>query len=493
MKTADNELIISMQRFKGMLKDVQCGEKTVLKFNDNASFQTAIRAWGWVNEDETHKFILVADWPTCGPSDQLQPYYITDADYDEQNFIAYLTGTEKTWAEVAHTFDINYGTARLINTPVPANGSTITKRWGPSISYDKSLTMDLTSDLNGKVYSDGTFGSSGFAIDIESTNTGTKGSITMTGKISVSLTSIKEVNLEITPKDVSASMGLSVHAEGYSGIAISYGQTLAKVPVPGLGWSIPGVFTIGLVVKAKVGFGMKNWNGSATMAYGVTASIPNDSTFKIDLANQNDNSFTGWKPTVTESPFTFNGQASADADVFTAVGLALEVSVLEQGFSAALQLKAPDFIFGLGIEKNDAGVCGTNKTLGVSIDGAMGASIGFSVGKDGGPWSISEPVKRSSDLLTIDAPRAAPRAEALLDAVDAEMYAAMESRGLGEVEKRAQPPSFSFSKTLWKGEIPLFSKKCFAFGSEVKRSLLQSAAKRWSGPGRRVRSRAERF
>ncbi|KAL2361815.1 hypothetical protein RJZ56_005306 [Blastomyces dermatitidis] len=97
----------------------------MLTFTSKANFEYAIRAWKWVNEDETHKFIMIADDPSCGRLGERVPYLIHNADYDENNFIAYLYGEEKKWEEVAHTFDLEYGSAEL-----PDSSQSLHKRLG---------------------------------------------------------------------------------------------------------------------------------------------------------------------------------------------------------------------------------------------------------------------------------------------------------------------------------------------------------------------------
>ncbi|EQL29942.1 hypothetical protein, variant [Blastomyces dermatitidis ATCC 26199] len=97
----------------------------MLTFTSKANFEYAIRAWKWVNEGETHKFIMIADDPSCGRLGERVPYLIHNADYDENNFIAYLYGEEKKWEEVAHTFDLEYGSAEL-----PDSSQSLHKRLG---------------------------------------------------------------------------------------------------------------------------------------------------------------------------------------------------------------------------------------------------------------------------------------------------------------------------------------------------------------------------
>src|SRR5262245_5974025 len=96
MFTNDGARILSVERFRPMLKSLECGPRMVLSFTSKENFEYAIRAWNWVNENETHAFIMIADDPGCGDDDDRAPYLIYNADYDEEKYIAYLYGTQKT-------------------------------------------------------------------------------------------------------------------------------------------------------------------------------------------------------------------------------------------------------------------------------------------------------------------------------------------------------------------------------------------------------------
>jgi len=372
MSTANNELVISMERFKTLLKNVECGEKSVLAFKNKESFEFAIRAWNWVNEDETHSFILIADYAGCGPDEERVPYYIHNADYDEENFTAYLYGKEIPWDQAAHTFDLDYGTATLVQA---SSSSTITRRFGPDIKYNKDVTMGLNAGLNGNIFTAGT-PSSDFYVKLDCTDCGLKGALVVAGRISVDLTDVKELSISLEPRDVSASLTLAMRAKGKLKKPLQYAPTLAELPIPGAGFKIPGVATLGLVVKANFGVGLKNWEGDATMTYGVTAAISNSATVKMDLANDGDAvQFSGWQPTFKQKPFGITAKAAVDASVFNAVAIAAKIEVVKKGFELALELKSPELLTHLASVSNKNGVCGTKKTIGVNVNADFKASV----------------------------------------------------------------------------------------------------------------------
>jgi len=372
MSTGNNELVISMERFKSLLKNVECGEKSILAFKNKESFEYATRAWNWVNEDETHSFILIADYAGCGPDEERVPYYIHNADYDEEKFTAYLYGKEIPWDQAARTFDLDYGTATVVHeSSVPG----IARRFGPDISYNKDVTMGLNAGLNGNIFTAGT-PSSDFYVKLDCTDCGLKGALIIAGRISVDLTDVKELSISLEPRDVSASLTLAMRAKGKLKKPLQYAPTLAELPIPGAGFKIPGVATLGLVVKANFGVGLKNWEGDATMTYGVTAAISNSALVKVDLANDGDAvQFSGWQPTFKQKPFGITAKAAVDASVFNAVSIVAKIEVVKKGFELGLELKSPELLTHLATVSNKNGVCGTKKTVGVNVNADFKASV----------------------------------------------------------------------------------------------------------------------
>jgi hypothetical protein len=430
MHTAKGELVISMERFAHLLAGVKCGESTILTFKDKASFEYAIKAWNWVNEDETHSFILIADYAGCGPDDVRVPFYINNADYNEEKFTAYLYGEEIPWKQAAHTFDLDYGTATLVQTP-----GQISRRWGPDVTYSKDVSIDISHNLNSNIYSHGSK-SSGFLVRLDCTDCGLKGKLTLGGRIKVDATSVSELSVSLTPQDVSASITLALHAEGKNGASINYEPTLAEIGIPGASFKIPGgIAEVGVFVEANFGFELGSWEGDATMTYGVTAAISNDARFKIDLANKNAVDFAGWKPHFSQKPFDINAKASVEASVYNAIALVAKVEVLDEGYEVALTLKSPELATKLTTLTNSKGVCGTKKKVGVSVDADLKASVEVSAGQAG---------KGKLKDINVSPRRVGRRG------VDRGLERRMvESRAVERQVVRRNVPGLSFSQKLW--------------------------------------------
>jgi hypothetical protein len=77
LHASDGLDIVLMERFEHLTESVDChGEdgSLSLTFKSKAAFNRAIQAWGFINEAEEIKFLLITNHDDCSPSDQRQPY-----------------------------------------------------------------------------------------------------------------------------------------------------------------------------------------------------------------------------------------------------------------------------------------------------------------------------------------------------------------------------------------------------------------------------------
>lgn len=244
MYTKDGERIVSVERFMPLLKSFECGEKMVLHFKNNEGFQYAIRAWKWLNEDETHKFILLADGPGCDPDGDRVPYLINDVDYDEKNFVARLYGTKKTWKEAAHTFDLEFGSAELITDPNSRLGKRL-GNWGVTKSMKASLKKSFNGNMFDKKHPMG-------RLRLDCTDCGTSGTFHLKMKIRVHWAKVKEVSLTVQAKGVRGDLGLRLrHKLNRSRRTISISQSKRIFQMAVAGFDLKGIGHVGIMFKIR--------------------------------------------------------------------------------------------------------------------------------------------------------------------------------------------------------------------------------------------------
>ncbi|KAE9976633.1 hypothetical protein EG328_002531 [Venturia inaequalis] len=105
----DNENILSMARFRGMTKNIQCGDKSMeITFYDNSTFQYAMSVWDWVNGADNHTFVMVAEPGDCGQHEDRTLFKISSVQSKKEN-VAVLGAQKTDWATAAHTYDFRAG------------------------------------------------------------------------------------------------------------------------------------------------------------------------------------------------------------------------------------------------------------------------------------------------------------------------------------------------------------------------------------------------
>jgi hypothetical protein len=319
MFTGDNELLISMERFSHMLKSVNCGKTMKLTFKSNETFQYAIHAWNWTNEEEKNSFIMIVNYKGCGKEGFRQPYYVHHVDYDMGNFTAYLYANKTTWKKAAHTFHLDFGQVGGSNSLFYSNStmsqplnnltskpSTIFHR----ATYEKQVGIDLTQNWN-----KGLFRTTIDGIQV--------------GLIEYSAAVVYVFTIDAQPKNVGMHMDLKLTAEGKLIGNWVWNKNLLTLPLLG-GFDIPGILKLGPNLDIDAGFAASALNGSAIIRGGSKASISDNSIAKIDmlaviLGDVEDfvMKFSGWSPSITPIPLDITAEVEAEANAYLQFSLQL--------------------------------------------------------------------------------------------------------------------------------------------------------------------------
>ncbi|PGG99831.1 hypothetical protein GX51_06123 [Blastomyces parvus] len=372
--TETGELIISLERFRPMLKSLQCGSKMVLPFTSKANFEYAIRAWKWVNEDETHKFIMIADDPSCGRPNERVPYLIHDADYDEKNFIAYLYGEEKKWEEVARTFDLEFGSA-----DIPDPSQSLHKRLG-TFGFSKKVNLPIKKRFNGNIINiKDPLGS----MRLDCVDCGTSGRFQAQMKIKVKWLKPKEVSLTISPDNVRGDLGLKLTTKRRIPGRFSLSQSKKLLTVPVWGTSIKGIGEVGFMFKLSLGISTSNHKGDAKMKFGSVAKLKNSAIARVNLAKASDQKFSGWAPTFSAKPFSLNSKYKGSANVYLQWTIGPSLKIFNKGVEAVLLAKLPQFETTVDSYNSKGSTCAKRNKQGISIDTYAGGALTIRAGTSG--------------------------------------------------------------------------------------------------------------
>ncbi len=182
--------------------------------------------------------------------------------------------------------------------------------------------------------------------------------------------------MQVTPNAISATAVVALKASGQTGSGISQAVRLATVPLPG-GFGVAGVANFGPTLEISIQSGLSSISGTADASFGVRLDVPADSIAKVDLSQSSNNELSGWVPTFTPIPPTFNAEFSVTASVAPQIIVALEATVLGFGLSAGLALLAPKLQGNLAAQVDSAGgVCGIQgASAGVNFGLGIGAEL----------------------------------------------------------------------------------------------------------------------
>lgn len=328
LSTGDEELVLSMERFAGELKSVDCGSNMEMTFTSTSTFQSAIASWSWVNFNEQRTFILVANYAGCSPDNAREPWVVSNVDYDAANLVVRLNATQKSWPEIAHTYSLDFGKYKP-SPPVNQKRDIIDVTQSFSINLNYPLPQVLLPDTSMADYlPDSVLANFDFEIDCDSC--GSKGSLELQGHVESDIwNGISAFTLTVIPHGIEAVLDLKVIATGTVPTS-SWGHQwdLFTIGVPAL--TIPDVLTLGPNLDFSAGFNVTKLSGSVTLEAGVTGAIPDTARAEIDLVQKTSLDVHGWTPVFTPIPFNLDLEVDVNLEVYFAVAVQVSLEVMSK-------------------------------------------------------------------------------------------------------------------------------------------------------------------
>ena len=141
------------------------------------------------------------------------------------------------------------------------------------------------------------------------------------------------MEISAKPQGVGANFGIEAIFEGHldfkgKGLLPATDKfELLQLPLPS-GWRIPGVLTFGPNIQINAGYQIDYIGGAATVSTGISATIPDTSIAKVDLAAEKPLEISGWVPDVAVQPLELAVIIDAEAKVFTEVAVAVTLEIL---------------------------------------------------------------------------------------------------------------------------------------------------------------------
>lgn len=367
----DQEGILSMERFDGMLTSVKCDEQGVtLAFEDDATFQYAKNLWDWVNGADDHSFLMVAGKGDCGANKYRIPYMISTLAYDEEKNTAKLSGKTGAWQDLLHSYELHVGS-------VPMTAELGLKR--RDYNADASFNMNADFRTKVKVKTGPVFG------ELVCDPCYTAGQIKFEVIVKSKFFLPHDLVFKMNPQGVKAQAMLEFEIASDFKTNQNIGDTVSLGKIPLAGVTIPGgIFTLGPVLDIGAGVEVTGFEGGVSFGTGATATLPDTAVLEADLLSPSNNKYSSWDPEFTTEPLTAKARVSAYVKLFFVPALKIQAEALGQGFEAGLDLQFPFFeIRGEAVDSPDGGACkeGDKYELALRLRASYGFEFKFNVGR----------------------------------------------------------------------------------------------------------------
>ncbi|KAL8728281.1 MAG: hypothetical protein Q9166_005522 [cf. Caloplaca sp. 2 TL-2023] len=367
----DGLQIVMMERFEPLTSAVDCkgddGEMS-LTFKSQEACDYAINTWSFINQDEDEQFLLIANHDGCGPDDERQPYRITDIREDKAHLTTYLTALPAPWSEIASTYDLDFGKAAM-SQPKPRRRdllSGIGNFFGDAGDFFLHGDIDFDKSVNFPV-SIGTPGERHSIVDISKFQLAcidcyVTGSFQVVGHLSVSGFKLQDFTLAGSPQDFAAKLEFETTITAPLGSldALQYNKTLFSAPIPNAGISVTGIFSLGAIVSYEIGVST-SFSGSASMTFGLSASLPNTAMAIADVRHPSQSAATGFDGGQIDPSFNLTAlSASVSVAAFAQPKLSFGIDITKVGhLEIALGVKSPVVGATLTGGYNESGLCST--------------------------------------------------------------------------------------------------------------------------------------
>jgi hypothetical protein len=327
------ENIISLQRFKGLLKSVECTRDTIdLKFKDDAAREYAQGTWDWVNSSNNHTFVLVADTNDCGWNDHRQPFVVSNLRFDQKDNVAHLTAKASTWQDAVHSYTLQVGTME--------NPSTKLRRQFGDININRELSLPfgyklpvaaiefVTPLFNYKM---------GVKLDCE--DCGTQGSFEIGLHLETTLGIATRVQASLKPHGVGARLvpKLTLSGNITEGPMKLMEKTYPALPIDGI--TVPGgVLNINPEILYTVNAEVGPLVGSAAISGGTVMTVDDSEHVKIDLLSASPYVQSEWTPKFTARNWVIDNRVTADVRVTGKAKLLINAKTMGKEYDLGLSL-----------------------------------------------------------------------------------------------------------------------------------------------------------
>lgn len=304
----------------------------------------------------------------------------------------HLAAQTAPWSDIAGSYDMDFGHA------IALQGSQPSKRglWGDIVDVGKDIlnTAEGNADLTKSVTFDMSVGQQGQKTNIYTDSDGrltldcvncfVTGSFGVTGRLSVQHFELQDLTLTASPNNILAELELeAVVTSSDKPDSLQYTKELFSFPIPDAGIEVDGIFKLGAILSYDIGVS-SSFAGSATVDFGLQASLPNSAQLVADVQNPDQSSATSWGGGQLTPIFDIKKEsASITLSAFSQPKLALGIELVGVGnVDVAVTVKLPEVSVVLSAEYDEGGACsqtaGSSQT-GVKLDSKVNVEVDLQI------------------------------------------------------------------------------------------------------------------
>ncbi|KAF8540240.1 hypothetical protein BDD12DRAFT_735181 [Trichophaea hybrida] len=412
--------IVMMERLEGLTAAVDCGAEgdgeLSVTWKDDEAYKRALKSWDWINEDKELQFLMITNHDGCGPDNERNAYRrVTNVETDEVKRITKLKAVEAPWKDITGTYSMDFGRATLRPGAAKRLGIRVGDKVKDAVKEVGQDIGDLfesvgDADLSNSVEFDVSGGQQGVRkniftdplqpprLTVDCANCFISGKFKVAGSLKVNNFKITDLLLTVAPSGFSVTAEIDTNlAQNFSPDELNSLTTvgtnkkfnlltldgttdLIQVPVPGAGLVVPKIFSMGLIASVETGFTL-GFKGKIGFTVGVTATLPDSALIKLNMADLESSSATGFESAKVDPVFKVdNASASIDATIFFRPKFAIKCEVTSVGeVSADIKAGLPQINANAAAEYNENGVCegSTEKTgLRFTVNGVLNLVVG---------------------------------------------------------------------------------------------------------------------
>ncbi|KAL8646780.1 MAG: hypothetical protein Q9210_005935 [Variospora velana] len=426
--------IVLMERFESLTSAVDCkgDDGTMsLTFKSKQAYRHALKMWQYVNEDEDKQFLLIANHDGCGPADERQPYKVSSVIEDAADLTIAMKSTVAEWSDIAGSYAIDFGNAALRQASqrmrprgfwgdITDVGKDVVEAVQGDFDESRSVTFSVNAGESGKKST--ILKDPKGRLTIDCIDCYVTGSWQLQGHIVVDGFKLQDLTLQAAPQSFKAVMLLQATVtSSLSPAPLQDSLELFSAGIPGAGISVPKIFKLGATLAYEVGTSA-TFAGSATVDFGLAASLPNNAKVVADINNPTGSSVTGWKgASLTPTLEVTKLSASLTLAAFSKPKLSFGIELIKVGqVDVALTMKLPEISSTLSAEYDPKGLCsqsaGASKT-GIKLENKAVESLDLEINVDLGAdnpkpsWSkslLEFPQSLGSECIPLNIPNLAP-------------------------------------------------------------------------------------